>query len=79
MGLERRFVYLTIPLDDVNGDALLIGKLGDPHCALVPPHDAAVVLECLDKQSSGGGCHLETFIFDELRASLVVNALTQLT
>ncbi len=78
MGLERGLVYLPIILDDVDGDALLVWKLGDSYCALVPPHDAAAVLESLDKHGGGGGCHLETFIFGELLASLLVDALAQL-
>jgi hypothetical protein len=78
VGLERGLLYLSITLDNVDGGALLVGKLGDSHCALVPPQDAAAVLECLDKCSGGGGHHLETFIFGELLACLLVNALTQL-
>ncbi len=75
IGLEHGFVYLPIILDDVDGDALLVWKLGDSHCAMVPPHDAAAVLEILDKCGGGGGHHLETFIFGELLASLLVDAL----
>jgi hypothetical protein len=75
---EHGHIYLPVILEDVNGDALLVWKLGDSHHALVPPHDAAAVLESLDKCGSGGGRHLETFIFSELLASLLVDALAQL-
>jgi hypothetical protein len=78
MGLERGLIYLPVNLDNVDGDALLVWKLGDSHCALVPPHDAAAVLESLDKRGGGGGHHLETFIFGELLAFLLVDALAQL-
>jgi hypothetical protein len=77
-GLGHGLVYLPIILDNVDGDALLAWKLGDSHCALVPPHDAAAVLESLDKCGGGGGHHLETFIFGELFASFLVNAVAQL-
>jgi hypothetical protein len=78
MGLERGLIYLPMILDDVDGDALLVWKLGDSHRVLVPPHDAAEILKSLDKCSSGGGHHLETFIFGALLASLLVDTLAQL-
>jgi hypothetical protein len=74
MGIERGLIYLPIILEDVDGDALLVWKLGDSHRALVPPHDAAAVLESIEKCGIGGGSHLETFIFGELFASLLVDA-----
>jgi hypothetical protein len=78
MVLECGLIYLPIILDNVDGDALLVWKLGDSHRSLVPPHVAAAVLDSLDKRGSGGGHHLETFIFGELLASLLVDALVQL-
>ncbi len=78
MGLERGLVYPPVILDNVDGDTLQVGKLGDSHRALVPPNDAAAVLKSLDKCGSDGGRHLETFIFGELLASLFVDALAQL-
>jgi hypothetical protein len=58
---------------------MLVGELGDTHCALVPPHDAAVVLKCFYKCGGGGGHHLKTFILGEFLAiSLFVDALIQL-
>jgi hypothetical protein len=74
MGLGRGLIYLPIILEDVDGDALLVWKLGDSHHALVPPHDAAAVLKSFDKCGSGGEHHLETCIFGELLLSLLVDA-----
>jgi hypothetical protein len=31
MGLKRGLIYLPVILDDVNGDTLLVWKLGDSH------------------------------------------------
>ncbi len=78
VGLEGGLVYLPVILDNVDGDTMLVGELGDPHCALVPPHDAAVVLKRFEKCGGGGKRHLKTFILGELLASLLVYALTQL-
>ncbi len=71
VGLEHGLVNLPIILDDVNGDAILVGKLGEPHCALVQPHDTAAALKCFDKRCDGGGRHLETFALSKLLASFV--------
>jgi hypothetical protein len=78
MGFERGLINLPVILDDVDDDALLVWKLGDSHRTLVPPHDAAAVLESLDKCGGGEGHHQETFIFGELLESLLVDALAQL-
>jgi hypothetical protein len=74
VGLEHGLIYLPIILENVTGNAMLVGKLGDP----VLPHDAAVVLKGFDKRGGGGRHHLKTFILGKLPASLVVYALIQL-
>jgi hypothetical protein len=78
MDHQHGLVYLPIILDNVYDDAMLVGELDDPQCALVPPHDAATVLERFDKHSGGGGPHLETFILGKLLVSLFVDAVIQL-
>jgi hypothetical protein len=78
VGLECGFVYLLVILDDVDGNTMLVGELGSPNCALVPPNVAAAVLKCFDKPGGGGGRHLKTFILGKLLTSLFVDALTQL-
>jgi hypothetical protein len=78
VGLKHGRVYLPLILDNVNGNTMLVGGLGDPHCTLVLPNDAAVVLKPFDECGSGGGHHLKFFIPGKLLASLFVYALTQL-
>jgi hypothetical protein len=53
VGLECGLVLI---LDDVDCNTMLVGELGDPYCALVPPYDAAAVLKQFDKCGGGGQC-----------------------
>ena len=77
-GAKSGLVNLAITLDDLDDDTVLVGELGDVLIALVPSHDGAAIVECLDERHGGGGSHREPFVFGEFIAALLVNRLSKL-
>ena len=72
-GPKIGFIGLALVLYNIDDYVVLICELCDALDALVPSHDGAAVLECLDKCHGSGGGHQEPVVFSEFLASLLVN------
>jgi hypothetical protein len=72
-GPKIGFVNLAIVPYNIDDYVVLIRELRATLDALVPSHDGAAVLECLNECHGSGRGHQEPVVFSEFLASLLVN------